>query len=197
MKKIKKNFPGPLILIVGNSGSGKDSIIKGAVEKYPTDLREIYLVKRYITRPPSETEDSISVTPQEFKDIANQNRFTLKWNIYGLDYGIPLEIDEWLAKGHPVLANVSRSIIDEAKQNYENLKVVFVKVPLAVSIKRLKERAREKGKYLEERIKRAKQMQDFSKADYIIDNSEKLEYAINQFLNYLIEIEKLSQTIKK
>ena len=197
MKKIKKNFPGPLILIVGNSGSGKDSIIKGAVEKYPTDLREIYLVKRYITRPPSETEDSISVTPQEFKDIANQNRFTLKWNIYGLDYGIPLEIDEWLAKGHPVLANVSRSIIDEAKQNYENLKVVFVKVPLAVSIKRLKERAREKGKYLEERIKRAKQMQDFSKADYIIDNSEKLEYAINQFLNYLIEIEKLNQTIKK
>lgn len=197
MRKIKKNFPGPLILIVGNSGSGKDSIIKGALEKYPNDLKEIYLVKRYITRSPSETEDNISVTPQEFKDLINQNRFALKWNIYGLNYGIPLEIDEWLAKGHPVLVNVSRSIIDEAKQNYENLKVVFVKVPLAVSIKRLKERGREKGKFLEERIKRAKKMQDFSKADYIVDNSEKLEYAINQFLNYLVEIVKLNQTIKK
>ena len=64
---MKKKFLGALFLVVGNSGSGKDSIIQGAVNNYPIDLNKLYIPKRYITRPSSEAEKNISITSEEFK----------------------------------------------------------------------------------------------------------------------------------
>ncbi|GAI59237.1 unnamed protein product [marine sediment metagenome] len=93
MKKMKKAFSGTLFLVVGNSGSGKDSIIKAVLEKYPSDLKSIHLTQRYITRLSSEDEDNISISPEEFREMSKQGKFALKWHIYGLDYGIPIEIE--------------------------------------------------------------------------------------------------------
>jgi len=183
-----KNFPGKLVLVVGNSGSGKDSIIKGVKERYPSDLIKLYLAQRYITRPCSDTEDNIAVTPEVFKIMSLQGEFVLEWYIYGLDYGVHIEIDEWLKKGHPVLVNVSRSIVKKARKIYQNIIVVFIDVPFEISLKRVKERARESGVRLEERILRARQNQDIPDADFIVDNSGDLEDAINEFLSYLIYI---------
>ena len=56
-----KDFPGKLVLVVGNSGSGKDSIISEVVKRFPSNLKEIHLTQRYITRPSSETEDNLSL----------------------------------------------------------------------------------------------------------------------------------------
>lgn len=183
-----KNFPGKLVLVVGNSGSGKDSIIKGVKERYPSDLIKLYLTQRYITRPCSDTEDNIAVIPEVFKIMSEQGEFVLEWHIYGLDYGVHIEIDEWLKKGHPVLVNVSRSIVKKARKIYQNIVVVFIDVPLEISLKRVKERARESGVRLEERILRARQNQVIPDADFIVDNSGDLEDAINEFLSYLIYV---------
>ena len=187
-EKKKKAFSGTLFLVVGNSGSGKDSIIKAVIERYPSDLKNIRLTQRYITRPPSENEDNISVIPEEFREMSKQNKFALEWHIYGLDYGVPIEIDSWLKKGHPVLVNVSRTIVKKACEIYRNLKIIFIEVPFEITLRRLKARARESGKRLEERIERAKKNQKFSDADFIVDNSEELENAVNQFLNYLVSV---------
>jgi ribose 1,5-bisphosphokinase len=181
----KKNYTGLLVLVVGNSGSGKDSIMKGVKERFPSDLKTLHLTQRYITRPSSETEDNISVTSEEFKRMAKQGNFALEWHIYGLDYGVPIEIDDWLKKGHIVLVNVSRSIVRRAREIYQNIIVVFIEVPFEITLKRVKERARESGEKLEERIERAKKNQKFPDANYIIDNSGDLEIAINDFLKYL------------
>ena len=183
-----KNFPGKLVLVVGNSGSGKDSIMKGVKERYPSDLLSLYLTQRYITRPYSDTEDNIAVTPEDFKIMSLQGKFVLEWHIYGLDYGVPIEIDEWLKKGHPVLVNVSRSIVKKARKIYQNIVVVFIDVPFEITLKRVKERARESGVRLEERILRARQNQYIPDADFIVDNSGDLEDAINEFLSYLIYV---------
>jgi len=113
-----KNFPGFLFLLTGNSGSGKDSIISGVTQNYPSHLKQIYIPKRFITRPPSEFERNISITPEEFKEIEKKGDFALKWHIYDLDYGIPIEIEKWLEKGHPVIINVSRTIVEEARLKY-------------------------------------------------------------------------------
>ena len=188
VSKYKKKFPGLLILVVGNSGSGKDSIMKGIKERYPSDLKMVHLTQRYITRPSSDTEDNISITPEEFREMSTRDKFALEWHIYGLDYGVPIEIDDWLKKGHPVLVNVSRSIVKKAREIYQNIIVVFIEVPFEVTLKRVKERARESGKRLEERIERAKENQKFSEADFVVDNSGTLENAINQFLEYLVNI---------
>jgi len=181
-----KDYPGTLFLIVGNSGSGKDSIISGVIEKYPLNLKKIYNPKRYITRPPSKTEENISITSIEFKELSEKDNFALEWHIYGLDYGVPTKIDKFLSKGHPVIVNVSRTIIKEARKVYKNLKVIFIRVPLKVCIERLKERGREKENRLEERIQRARTHQDFLDADYIIDNTRSLDYAVDRLLDYII-----------
>ena len=118
---MKKDYPGFLILVIGNSGSGKDSIIKGAVEKYSRDKPRIHLVQRYITRPPSETENNIPITLNEFKTMEQDNQFALKWNIYGLYYGVSIEIDEWLKSGDLVLVNVSRTIVKNVRRIYKNV----------------------------------------------------------------------------
>ena len=183
-----KDYPGTLFLIVGNSGSGKDSIIKGVVEKNGPNLKKLIRAKRYITRPSSATEDNYYITSQEFKRLANQGRFALKWHVYGLYYGIPIEIENWLKAGHSVVVNVSRTIIDEAKKKYKNTKVVFIQVPIETILKRLKNRARENKIRLEERIERAKKNQTYSEADFIVDNSGDLAEAIDQLLKYIRKI---------
>ena len=118
--------------------------------------------------------------------MEQQGKFALKWEIYGLNYGVPSEIDEWLEKGHPVIVNVSRMIIDEAREIYDNLKVIFIEVPLEITIKRIKERGRESGQLLHERMRRAEKNQKFPGADFVVDNSRELDNAINEFLKYLI-----------
>ena len=160
-------------------------------------MKPLKLVKRYITRPPSETELNYSVTVDEFKNLENQEKFTLKWHIYGLDYGVPIEIDKWLREGHPVIVNVSRTIVKEAKDKYKNIKTIFVKVPFEITLQRIKERGRENGDLLDERIERARKSQKYPEADFIVDNSGKLEDAINQLLNYLIKVIKESGNIRK
>ncbi len=184
----KKDFPGTLFLVVGNSGSGKDSIIKGVSKKYPTNLKKLYIVKRFITRSPSKTENNYSITPEKFKSMEQQGKFALKWHIYHLDYGVSIEIDEWLKKGHPIVVNISRTIIAQARELYENIKVIFIEVPFEITLQRVKERSRESGELLDERIERAKTHQKFPTADFVVDNSGNLEDAIEQFLNYVVNI---------
>ncbi|MFX0032999.1 MAG: phosphonate metabolism protein/1,5-bisphosphokinase (PRPP-forming) PhnN [Candidatus Hodarchaeota archaeon] len=184
---MRKKFKGTLFLVVGNSGSGKDSIIQGAIERYPTSLKKLYAPKRYITRPPSETEDNISVSPEEFQVLSQEGKFALEWHIYGLDYGVPIEIDDLLQKGHPVAINVSRKIVSKARETYENIKVIFIEVPLEITLKRLRKRARETGNRLNERIERAKNNQNYPEADFTIDNTGHLEDAVNMFLNYILK----------
>jgi ribose 1,5-bisphosphokinase len=184
---LKKKFPGTLFLIIGNSGSGKDSIISGAVNNYPPNFKKVYLTKRYITRPPSEFEDNYSITTEEFSKMEKEGKFALKWYIYGLEYGVPIEIEDWLSKGHPVIVNVSRKIIPAARQKYENVKVIFIQVPFEITLQRIKSRGRESGKRLGERIERARTHQNLPEADFIVDNSGDLDNAIQQFLQYLLK----------
>jgi len=183
-----KKFPGTLFLLVGNSGSGKDSIISGIIKNYPSNLIQIYVPKRYITRPPSEFEKNISITPEEFREMDKKGKFALKWHIYELDYGIPIEIDDYLKNGHPVIINVSRTIVKDARKRYENIKVIFIEVPFEITYQRIKDRKRENKDLLKERIERARKNQKFPDANFILDNSGVLDNAINQFLNYLLEV---------
>lgn len=176
-----------MYLIVGNSGSGKDSIISGAITKYPPNLKKIYFPKRYITRTPSEFEDNYLITSEQFKKMDEEGKFALKWHIYGLDYGVPIQIDDWLSKGHSVIINVSRNIISEARRNYENIVIIFIQVPFEITLQRIKSRGRESGKSLDERIERARELQTCEEADFVVDNSGDLNNAIEQFLKILIK----------
>ncbi len=185
-----KKYPGILFLIVGNSGSGKDSIISGVSETYPSHLKQIYTPKRYITRPSSKTESNFSITIEEFHELKKRGKFAITWHIYNLDYGISIEIEDWLKKGNSVLINVSRAVIEKTRKRYENLKVIFIYVPLELTIERIKDRGRENLELIQKRIERAKNNQLFPEADLVIDNSNELDKAIKQCLDFIISVTK-------
>lgn len=187
---MKKQFSGVLFLVCGNSGSGKDSIIYGTQKKYPQDLKRIHIVKRFITREPDETEENYCITEEEYKYMDKIGKFALKWHIYRLNYGVPIKIDDWLKDGHPVLVNVSRTIVDEAREKYENIKVVFIEVPFEITLQRVTDRGRESGELLDMRVERARANQKFPGADFVVDNSGDLDDAIDQLLNYVLKVVK-------
>ena len=192
MEKLKKNYDGFLFLITGNSSSGKDSIISGVIRKYSLKKTKLIQARRYVTRPTSETENNFSISVDEFEEMKKNGRFSLFWRIYGLCYGIPIEIEKDLENGHSVIVNVSRMIINEARYKYKNVKVVFIKVPLEIIISRLRDRGRETEELIQQRINRAKTHQTLEDADLIVDNSGNLENAINQLLSYIAKLIEMS-----
>ena len=124
--------------------------------------------------------------------MEKKGRFSLSWRIYGLCYGVPIEIEKYLEKGHSVIVNVSRMIINEARDKYKNVKVVFIKVPLEITISRLRDRGRESEVLIQQRIARAKTHQTLEDADLIVDNSGDKENGINQLLSYITKIIEMS-----
>lgn len=91
---------GRLIYLMGPSGSGKDSLIGAARESLRS--RNCEVVRRVITRSAESVgEDAIGVTREEFARLKAQGGFALAWSANGLDYGIPIQIDEWLMSEWP------------------------------------------------------------------------------------------------
>ncbi len=182
-----KQSPGKIFFLVGNSGSGKDSLIGYVLEHWPTDRKPLYVPTRVITRPPSpETEKYESITPEEFQELKARDEFTFWWKSYELHYGVRRIILDKVRQGSPVLINVSRQIIAEARTRFENLRVIFVRVPLEITMQRVKDRGREESADLEKRIERARKYQEMPGADYLVENAGKLEDAGRNLLEYLL-----------
>ncbi len=178
---------GPLFLLVGNSGSGKDTLLKWAMENWPKDIPVLYVPQRVITRPPSpDTEDYLSVTPEEFRDREGRGEFVLLWESYSINYGVPKVIMEHLEKGLPVIVNVSRQIIDDARKKFPNLKVIFIHVPFNILVDRLKKRGREGDADIERRLLRAEVNENLPGADYTVENTGTVEEGGKQLLDALI-----------
>jgi ribose 1,5-bisphosphokinase len=179
---------GCLFLLVGNSGSGKDTLLRWAMDHWPKDVPTLFVPQRVITRPPSpDTEDYLSVTPEEFKDREGRGEFVLYWLSYDINYGVPKVINEYLNNGLPVIVNVSRQIIDDTRKRYPNVKVVFIHVPTGILMERLKNRGREKEADIERRLLRAEVNENLPDADFTIDNSGTVEEGGKQLLDALIQ----------
>jgi ribose 1,5-bisphosphokinase len=174
---------GRLILVVGPSGAGKDTLIARARTALAGDAAFVF-ARRVVTRPSSVWEDHDSLTPQAFAEALAAGRFALAWNAHGLDYGLPREIDAAIAAGQSVVCNVSRRIIAAARQRYAEVKVVYVDAPPDVLAARLRTRGRESD--VEHRQQRRA---DFAapEADVVIDNGGDVETAAAAFLRALAQ----------
>ena len=127
-----------LILVVGPSGAGKDTLLNAARARLAGDPAYRF-VRRVITRPPDpDGENHEPVTQEAFA----ARRFALQWAAHGLSYGIPLDIEDDLALGVSVIANTSRAVIADAVARYD-ARVILITAPAAVLATRLAQRARE------------------------------------------------------
>jgi ribose 1,5-bisphosphokinase len=127
-----------LILVVGPSGAGKDTMLSLARAALTGDAR-FRFVRRVITRPADAGgEDHEAVPESDF----SKRSFALRWQAHGLHYGIPLDIVDDLTRGIVVVANVSRGVIAEAGERFP-VRVIEVTAPPEVLAQRLAARGRE------------------------------------------------------
>jgi ribose 1,5-bisphosphokinase len=145
---------GKLVLVVGPSGAGKDSLLRRAARDLARDQRIVF-PRRAITRPSSDaTEDHDSLTVDDFCAAEEKGAFALSWQAHGLHYGIPASIRRDLGDGRVVAINVSRAVIPEAGARFPNLAVVHVTAPVTVIAERLARRGRETTAGIASRIAR-------------------------------------------
>lgn len=135
-----------LVLVVGPSGAGKDSLLNAARQVFRGDQR-VSFARRVITRPPDpDGEDHEPVTEAEFPT----REFALSWSAHGLRYGVTMEA---LRASAVVVANVSRGVIAEAANRY-TVHVIEVTAPAAVLAARLAARGRETAADVARRLSR-------------------------------------------
>src|SRR5579863_6477078 len=124
-----------LVLVVGPSGAGKDTLLDAAKQALAGDPR-FYFVRRVITRPADAGgEAHEAVTDEEFA----RRDFALQWQAHGLRYGIPADA---LSDNRVAVANVSRTVIAEAVQRFA-ARVIEITASPAVLAARLGARGRE------------------------------------------------------
>ena len=145
---------GLMIVVVGPSGAGKDSLINAARVHYRDDPR-IGFVRRIITRPADgATEDHISATPEDFDVWHRQHRFAVTWEAHGLRYGIPTETLKEVESGRILIANGSRAALGAFRAVYVALAVIEITVRPEVIAARLAGRGRESAREIERRLSR-------------------------------------------
>jgi len=146
---------GRLILVVGPSGAGKDSLIEGARTAL-AGRPEFVFPRRIITRLSDPgSEDHATLSEAEFERQCAAGAFFLSWDAHGLRYALPGSIAEALANGRTVIANVSRAVIAAAREKYPATTVVVVTASPQVLAKRLLARGREDAADVEARLARA------------------------------------------
>lgn len=146
---------GRMIVVVGPSGAGKDSLIAYAKQHF-AENNKVHFVQRIITRPANAGgEDHLAATPSEFDDLKADGRFAVDWEAHGLSYGIPQEACAWIADAGVVIANGSRSVLPCFQRVFSNLVVVNVTARPEVLADRLESRGRENRDEILRRLERS------------------------------------------
>lgn len=145
--------PGRLILVVGPSGAGKDTLLGFAKAACAEDAKIVF-PRRVVTREASSSEDNIALTPDEFREALARGDFAMHWEAHGHCYGLPRAIDDDIRAGRSVVVNVSRTVIEAARRAYANVVVIAITAPPEVLAKRIQMRARSTDGNSEQRLGR-------------------------------------------
>lgn len=176
--------PGRLVLVVGPSGAGKDSIIAGARARCAGDTTIIF-PRRIVTRPATADEDHIGVSQSGFDEALRSGAFALWWQAHGLKYGLPISVDSYIASGKTVVCNASRGIIGSSRLRYRHVTSVLITARADLLAARLEGRSRDSDGLLAKRIERNAMYTELS-ADIVIDNSGALGDAVDVLTSALL-----------
>ncbi|MGY8636566.1 phosphonate metabolism protein/1,5-bisphosphokinase (PRPP-forming) PhnN [Bradyrhizobium sp. 14AA] len=175
--------PGRLVLVVGPSGAGKDTLLRLA-RAACIDDHEIVFPRRVVTRESSADEDNVALGLDEFRRAQQQGGFAVHWDAHGHSYALPIEINDDIRAGRTVVVNVSRTVIGALRKAYVNVVVVAITAPPDVLAQRLAARARHSDGNIAERLSRS--VDDSSAhADVTILNAGSAEYHSRQLVRVI------------
>ncbi len=171
---------GRFIAVVGPSGVGKDSVMRALATRDP----RFVLARRVITRPAEAGgEDHIAATPGHFAALDRSGGFALSWQAHGLSYGIPVIVDQQLALGNDVLANLSRSVLTAARDRFDRFMVLSLTAPAEVLAQRLAARGRESAAEIAARLRRTPSDLPPGLQVVTVDNSGPLQQTVAGILS--------------
>lgn len=182
---------GALVVVVGPSGAGKDSVM-GFAARHFSDCPDIHFIRRVITRPSDaggEVHESVSVS--EFAEMEQAGAFAVSWDAHGLKYGVPEDVRRHVASGRTAIVNGSRGALPAFRAAFGEIAVAVITAEPAVLAGRLAERGRESEEDVLRRLTR--QVPDVTSGPdvTIIDNSGRLEIAGRHFVD-LVEQSRLT-----
>ena len=145
--------PGRLVLVVGPSGAGKDTLL-GLARTACAEDGNIVFPRRVVTREASSAEDNEQMGPDAFQQALAQGKFAMNWEAHGHCYALPREIDDDIRAGRTVVVNVSRTVVGDMRRGYADVAVVSITAPSDVLAARLAMRARSSDGRIEQRLSR-------------------------------------------
>lgn len=168
-----------IVLIVGPSGAGKDTLIKES-KKY---LEDVNFVDRYITRKPDFNEANFYLDEYAFELLKHNSFFISSWQAHENFYGISKNS----IKNALNIISISRTKVRDFEKLYENVYTINITVPKDVLEKRLNKRNREDKKERVSRLNR--NIQNIESSNLIeFDNSANIEESLAKFLKLIENI---------
>jgi ribose 1,5-bisphosphokinase len=161
--------PGRLVLVVGPSGAGKDTLIAYARAACRGDTGVVFPA-RVVTRAPSVFEDNEFMAPSAFEQAAANGAFAIWWSAHGHMYGIRHAVDFDIEAGRTVVCNVSRTVVGAVRGHYANVVTVLVTAPQDVLRSRLAARERASDGRVSDRMRRLELADGKLRPDVIINN---------------------------
>jgi ribose 1,5-bisphosphokinase len=175
--------PGKLVLVVGPSGAGKDTLL-GLTRAACADDPTIVFARRVVTREASSAEDNEQTSFDGFREALARGAFAVHWEAHGHAYGLPRSIEDDIRAGRTVVANVSRTVISALRHAYANVVVIAITAPADVLAARLAMRKRGSDGNIAQRLARTVEDAD-AEPDVTIVNVSSAEYHARQLLRII------------
>jgi phosphonate metabolism protein PhnN/1,5-bisphosphokinase (PRPP-forming) len=174
---------GRLVLVVGPSGAGKDTLLAAGKAALAGDPRFVF-PRRAVTRPAmAALEDHDSVTPEAFAAARAAGAYALDWEAHGLGYGLPVRLVDDIAAGRVVVCNGSRAMVNAAQAKFPGTQVLLIEATPEVRAQRLAGRGRESAGEIAARLGR--EVPEVPPGAVRIDNSGELADGIARFVTAL------------
>jgi ribose 1,5-bisphosphokinase len=176
--------PGRLVLVVGPSGAGKDTLL-GLAKAACADDGNVVFPRRVITREASASEENEEVSIGTFQEALMRGQYAMHWEAHGHRYALSRTIDDDIRAGRTIVVNVSRTVIGAVRRAYADVVVVSITAPPNVLADRIAMRARSSDGTIESRLRRTVEDDASAVPDVTIVNVSTAEYHARQLVRVI------------
>jgi guanylate kinase len=178
---------GVLVVISGFSGSGKGTLMKELLDRYPNYALSISCTTRKPRPGEVDGRDYYFVTEDRFKEMIEKDELVEHACYCGKYYGTPrFYVEQQRAEGKDVLLEIEIQGALQIKEKYPDSVLVFVMPPSAQELKsRLVGRGTETPEVVAARLSRAAEESDgMEQYDYLLvnDNLEECSARLHQII---------------